>query len=547
MNKSTPSINQLHSIRNRYGKNYSFQKLKLLNALNTEEIKTKNALQSYHGCLQFLIAYPDNKDVYNNALRSLQQLQFYIKDHKKIRDGLFNSGITNTQLIAAFGFEIIRWLRAEYPENVRLSSIEADDSQVHAVLAVVMPRVESEVLLDGNSDWKSWLKKSMKKGEDLLDRLIALFNETDLRPGVKDELWNALVVNVEITLPLNDHLPGSLIFPYYHRSLLKKNFSDDASGQKPVPVQLDKTQANQIINCARMVLIRHFREIDPISFTAASFVSYYRLPRGLSIALMSMTPQRRNPIDSYMGYTVFKNGLPVAYAGSWILFDSGRIGLNIFPAYRGGESQYIFEQILKVHQKVYQLKRFSVDPYQIGKDNSDGIHSGAFWTYYRAGFRSIRKEQKELAETEAKKISADKNYRSPARILTRLADSRMEMIMHKNAVRFDATDLSRVYAKIVDEQYQNNRKSAEESSLKKMLKVLRLNSTSEETLQFVLKNWSVLLFSKEQELSRSSILIKTLKDLFNLKAKGSEEDYIKGLQRAVELRKFLEQKFMGNL
>ena len=62
-----------------------------------------------------------------------------------------------------------------------------------------------------------------------------------------------------------------------------------------------------------------------------------------------------------------------AYAGSWILFDSGRIGLNIFPAYRGGESQYIFEQVLEMHMEVYHLNRFSVDPYQIGKENSEGI------------------------------------------------------------------------------------------------------------------------------------------------------------------------------
>ena len=81
------------------------------------------------------------------------------------------------------------------------------------------------------------------------------------------------------------------------------------------------------------------------------YVSYYQLARGVSIALMGMVPPRRSPIDCYMGYMVFKNGLPVAYAGSWILFDSGRIGLNIFPSYRGGESKYIFEQVLKLHSR----------------------------------------------------------------------------------------------------------------------------------------------------------------------------------------------------
>ena len=180
-----------------------------------------------------------------------------------------------------------------------------------------------------------------------------------------------------------------------------------------------------------MILVRHFREIDPITFTDARLVSYYRLPRGLSVALMGMVPERRHPIDSYMGYVVFKNGLPIGYGGSWILFDSGRIGLNIFPAYRGGESQYIFEQVLKVHREVYQLNRFSVDPYQIGKENSEGIKSGAFWTYYHAGFRPICEEQKKLAEAEALKIKSIKGYRSSVSTLKKLADSRLELVLQK--------------------------------------------------------------------------------------------------------------------
>ena len=91
-------------------------------------------------------------------------------------------------------------------------------------------------------------------------------------------------------------------------------------------------------------MLANLREIDPINYTVAKLVSYYHLPRGISVALVGMVPERRHPIDSYMGYIVFKNRLPVAYAASWILFNSARIGLNVFYNYRGGESKYIFEQ-----------------------------------------------------------------------------------------------------------------------------------------------------------------------------------------------------------
>lgn len=542
MNKPASLISQLFSIRNRYGKKFSSRKLKLLDTLSREKVKGKQALQSYYNTLLFLIAYPDNATVYKNANKSLQQLHLYIHSHEIIKDRLFNSGITNTRLCAAFSFEIVKWLRKKHPKHIRLSSFEADDGQITSLLAVVMPRVESEILLDANATWRSWLKQSLKKGEDLLDRFIAIFDETDIRPGIRDELWNGIGINVEIEFSLHDCLPGSLITPYYHRSI-KKNFMQLPTS-RAIVVKLGEADAEQIIESARMILVRHLREIDPITFTAAQFVSYYRLPRGLSIALMGMVPERRNPIDSYMGYVVFKNGLPVAYAGSWILFDSGRIGLNVFPAYRGGESQYIFEQVLQLHRRVYHLNRFSVDPYQIGKENSDGIQSGAFWIYYRAGFRPVREEQKRIAEEEARKIKSTSGYRSPGPVLTKLANSRMELLLQKKAVRFDATDLSLAYARIREDRFNNNRKLAEKLCLSKLVMLLRLRNYHEEKLQFILKSWCYLLITNKQELRSNNSLKILLRKLFELKANGSEVDYISELQKANGLKKIIERTVM---
>jgi hypothetical protein len=501
----------------------------------------KKAIRSYYDTLLFLIAYPDNKSIYQLASQSLQQVSSFIESNENLKAGLYNSGITYTSLCAAFSFEIVKWLRKEHPGNIRLSRFEADDGHIKYIIASVLPKVESEILQDANATWRSWLKRSLKEGDDILDRLITVFDEADIRPEIRDELWNAIGIDVEINFPSHTRLPDSLFSPYYHRSLIKKNSIKQQQDPKPVRVEINESEAEQIIECGRMILIRHLREIDPITFTAAPLVSFYRLPRGLSISLMGMVPERRHPIDSYMAYVVFKNGLPVSYGGSWVLFDSGRMGLNIFPAYRGGESKYIFEQVLALHQNVYKLNRFSVDPYQIGKENSDGINSGAFWTYYHAGFRPIREEQKKLAEAEAKKIKSTRGYRSPASTLKKLAGSRLELLLQKTAVRFDATDLSLAYANILTNQYNNHRKAAEEISFAKLIDIMQLKNYHEEKFQFILKNWCVLLLANEQELRRNNDLKKSLQKLFELKACGDEEDYIFKLQWAKELRKYLEK------
>ena len=546
MSRTEKLISQLFSIRNKYGKKFSKEKLKLISAINGEELKSKRALQSWHDILLFLLAYPDSLSVYKSASLALEQLQAYIQSNENVKDKLFNTGITNTNLCAAFGFEIVKWLKKTHPRDIRLSSFETHDGQIQAILSVVMPKVESEILQDANSDWKTWLKGSLKKDEDLLDRLIAIFDETDIRPEVKDELWNAIGINVEINFPTHLSLPQSLVTPYYHRSLMRK-IRRRTSDLKFKKISVTELEARQIIECGRMILVRHLREIDPISFTAPPLVSYYVLPRGLSIALTGMVPERRHPIDSYIGYIVFKNGLPIAYAGSWILFDSGRIGLNIFPSYRGGESQYIFEQVLKLHQKVYRLRRFSVDPYQLGKDNDDGIRSGAFWVYYHAGFRPIRKDQRQLADAEAFQIKSAKNYRTPASVLKKLADSRMELLLERRPTGFDATDLSVAYARILQKQFNGNRKLADNRSFYELARLLQIRNYYESKIQFILKNWCVLLGNKLEELRPNAALRKTLKKLFELKARGPEQEYISELQHAKDLKKLLEKIIAENI
>jgi hypothetical protein len=546
MSRTETLISQLFSIRNKYGKKISKKKLKLISAINGEGFKSKRALQSWYDILLFLLAYPDNPSVYRASSQALQQLQWYVQSHEHLKDRLFNSGVTNTNLCAAFGFEIVKWLRKNHPNDIWLSSFEADSGQIQSILSVVMPKVESEILQDANSDWKSWLKGTLKKGEDILDRLIAIFDETDIRPEVKDELWNAIGINVEINFPTHLSLPQSLVTPYYHSSLIRK-IRTRTSDLKFKKIPLTELEARQIIECGRMILVRHLREIDPISFTAPPLVSYYLLPRGLTIALTGMVPERRHPIDSYIGYVVFKNGLPVAYAGSWILFDSGRIGLNVFPSYRGGESQYIFEQVLKLHQKVYRLRRFSVDPYQLGKDNDDGIRSGAFWVYYHAGFRPIRKDQRQLADAEAFQIKSSKNYRTPPSVLTKLADSRMELLLESRPASFDATDLSLAYARILQKRFNGNRKLADNRSFYELARLLQIKNYYENKIQFILKNWCVLLGNKLEELRPNRTLRKTLKKLFELKARGPEEEYISELQHAKDLKKLLEKIVAENI
>lgn len=539
MHQLNKSIEQLFAIRNQYGKKYLVQKLNFLKEIDYEQVKNTKILQKQHGTLLFLLAYPDNKVVYKQAAHSLKKLELLIQTNEKIRTSLYNSGITQTKLCASFSFELVKWMQKHFPHDIRLSDLEADDGQISSILSVVMAKVESEILQDGNSDWKTWLLQSSTNEEELLDRIIAVFDQTNIRPEVKDELWAALGLNVEIFFSKHNSLPVSLVDPFYHRSLISKKEIAKQLVSKPKLISLKKEAAEQVVAASRIVLMRQLREIDPVNFTSTKLVSYYDMGRGLNIALMGMEPERRHPIDSYMGYVAFKNGLPVAYAGSWILFDSARIGLNVFPEYRGGESAWIFREVLNLHKQVYKLNRFTVDPYQLGKDNADGIQSGAFWIYYKAGFRPIELVQQQIAQAEIDKIKAKPGHRTFAGVLKKLAESRMELVLHKKAVRFDATDCSTAYARIVEQQFAGNRKVAESYSIKIMLNRVNLKNNNEEQMRYVITNWSLLLYNKKTGLQLNAGEKMKLKNIFKLKVKGSEKDYISALQKFNKLQDYL--------
>lgn len=540
MIKTSVAVPELFLLRNKYGSENTLRKQELLNSIAIKQINGKSIAQTLYASLLFIQAYPDNVGIYRQAAGLMSSLSVHIQANENLQYKLYNTGITGTTLCAAFSFEMVKWLRQTRRAEIRFNSFEATDAQVQAFLSVIMSKAESEIFQDGNAELKSWLKAMRRPVEDMLDQLIAIFDSSTIRPEVKDELWNAIAINVEIDFTAACRLPAPLVKTFYHKALIRKAIKKEKPFA-PVLVKLTEAEANQVIDCSRMILIRHLREIDPISFTTAKLVSYYHVSRGISIALMEMVPERRHPIDSYMGYTVFKNGQPVAYAGSWILFNSGRIGLNVFPDYRGGENRFIFEQVLKLHAKVYNLKRFTVDPYQIGKDNSDGIKSGAFWVYYHVGFRPMEKLQQQLAEAENIKIGAGNKYRSSTAVLKQLAESRLEWLVQRSAVRFDATDLSRAYAGIIVKKYKGNRQLAEKNAAKKLAAILQIKNCQEDNLYFVLQNWAVFLLCEEEELKSNKKMQRLLLTLFNLKANGSETAYITALQKATVLKRLMEQ------
>ena len=237
--------------------------------------------------------------------------------------------------------------------------------------------------------------------------------------------------------------------------------------KKITAYSLSSEEKEELLSVARMTLCTQQREIDPVTYAQTGELELFNMGRGIDIALFPMTPERRLSLESYIGYVAFKNRIPIAYGGGWIFLFNSKIGTNIFPALRSGESAYVFCQILRLYHHHFSVKRFIVEPYQIGKDNTEGLKSGAYWFYYRLGFRSVKKELRELAHEEFHRISNEKKYRAPLTVMKQLATSNLELNLapNENLPEQNPERISELITNFVNTKHEGNRKHIDAQKL----------------------------------------------------------------------------------
>src|SRR6185295_15290911 len=122
---------------------------------------------------------------------------------------------------------------------------------------------------------------------------------------------------------------------------------------------------------------------------------------------------------------IFKNGVAVGYFEGISLFERMESGFNLYYTFRDGETAWLYARILSIFQQLLGVTAFSIDPYQIGYENAEGIESGAFWFYRKLGFRPTKPEIMKLVLREERKLATRSGYRTSAATLRKLAEGPM--------------------------------------------------------------------------------------------------------------------------
>ncbi len=549
IDKPSLLIQELRSISNKISDADLNRKSELLNSLMIQKEFTSKDLINYHDNLLFLLAYPQNKTIYKLTLDALNlfenQLFSFIKKHKTMGlEELNGSGLSNTYLISSFGWDLTKHLAIHYKNQITIDTIDWECENGIDVLKLILPKAEQDILLLKEDSITNWFINLAGEGQSALEFLLNSLEDKFPDPEVREYFFLKLKVYVKISfsqnLPSRTHINGLNHPVFYHEtSLIKKiNLVEELAQKVKGPLPINSQQKEVIWRQSQLMLLSLGRETDPLAYGVTHAVEVYDAGRGLYVCLNGMRANKRLPFESYIGYMAYKNGRPIAYGGAWIFGNRARIGLNVFEPYRGGESTWIFAAILRTYSQVFQIKHLLVDPYQIGKDNEEAIESGAFWFYYKLGFKPLQIPLKELAETEFTKMKESQQYRSSKAILRKLATSTLGIHLADENMHIEPMLIAEWLSYKIRNDYGGNRKKAFEVSSKALKTILGINSRK--ALPDKLKETALWwVYKLQNQKLRQTQKTKITALLFE-KAVGNEFEYTRALQKFPFLIQALE-------
>ncbi len=335
----------------------------------------------------------------------------------------------------SFSFPVARWLARRCPGEVTIDWDEFEDTtRFDELLARILHPAEDEYFDSGWVDTRGWLDAARGDRNDF-DWLMAQLGDRKLQP-----FWSQLYDAAEI--PLAWDVAASR-FAKARNRLAWREVAIREAGMRPRPRSpkqaimeplsdirlLSAREGQRLIDVAMASLAVRYRETYHFNYANPREVYLADAGCGISVAVFGLLPEHRFPLECTMGYLLLANGVPIGYGGASALFRQVNTGINIFDEFRHSEAAFLWTQVMRVYHALTGCTRFIANAYQFGGDNTEALRSGAFWFYYRLGYRPVDSGIRALARDESVKIRNRPGYRSTTATLKRLASCDMHLAL----------------------------------------------------------------------------------------------------------------------
>ncbi len=405
-----------------------------LDALLRRPPRGAAGLVRWHEALLFLKAYPHTRGVRSRVERALSALPALTaalpadEAASVIESDPEVAGVAGTAVTTQFTYDLVRGLVERFPRDVAIDWEDYEGSdRLGATLPRWLPLLEEESSADANVPYALWLDAARRGRPELL-WLLERFARLPIPDKGRAELFDALGLAIRWRPAARVsrtglERPARRLFVHDRALLARRDVSLVAEvSARPLPIRrLSRRDGERILDMARAADASRYRELYGFTYGDPRRVLAARAGRGVEIFLNGLPPERRLPLRAGYSAFVVKNGVPVAYVEGLAFFERIEVGFNVYYTFREGESAWIYAMVLKLFHQALGSASFSVDPYQLGRENEEGIASGAFWFYRKLGFRPTDPDVAALVAREERRVAANPRHRTSAATLRRIA------------------------------------------------------------------------------------------------------------------------------
>lgn len=533
-------LSKLKSLLFQFDKTHDEEKKQLLNQLINFGSFKLQSFKQFHQLLLGMQAYPTNTTLLNLTNSTMSKLLDQLEKNKPLQHKLIGTGYLHTSVECNYSYGKVNYLIRKFSHQVLIHSASSSIETQKVILKLVLPSIEYSSIHEGEKDLKSRISKfNFSKKLTDLEWLIQTIQQSDLNKKTQAVIYDQLGIFIQWQVSSHDKsvsfLRGPSLPIYYHTTPLEKktNVQEIIQQKLPVPIKLSNNEKENIIDAAKLTLFYLYRETEPFTNANKDDITLFQLDKGISIALFGSNIDKRYSLESYIGYMVFKNNIPASYGGGWIFGERSQFGINILESFRGGESALIICELLRVYHQYFGVTRFVVKPYQFGLNNTEALKTGAFWFYYKLGFRPENNTLKELALQEEKQKLINPNYKSDISTLKKYTKSNLALTLSESTYpNYDSELLSKHITTYINTTFNGNREQGLTQCFDQLKETLAVDTKNwkQEDIDYA-KQASVLFSMKPNSKTWQQKNKKNIQQFILLKSAKTELPWIKHLQK----------------
>ncbi len=527
-------------------------------SLSKSQFADADSLIQFHETLLFLRAYAPSariiklaEDILKSFEKRIVRLAATDADLSPL-DAPEVSGIAGGSVTSNFSYVIVRWLAEKYPRQLSIDWDWFDEEdRFGATMPRFLPLLDDDAMVEAHVPFQQWLDAARGRQNEVA-WIIQRFESWPVPDQKKAELYDALKLHIIWNFGARSartHMRLRSRKPFIHDQPLiqRREISLAAElSSPPIPLEkLSRAEGEKILDLARETSAVRYRELHGFTYGDSHRVLRADLGRGTEAFVTGVPAQRRLPLRAYHAALIFKNGVPVAYFEGLSICERMESGFNLYYTFRDGETAWLYARILRLMRQLLGVTVFSIDPYQVGHENEEGIESGAFWFYRKLGFRPVRPELMKLTESEERKVAESPGHRTSASTLRKLAAGHMLFELpgkreSRQWDKFEVRNIGLAVQRRMAREFAGDPKKIRESSVQSITRVLHINASSWNVDQkCALQNLSLVL-AMIPKLADWNQLDKALAArIIRAKANADEALYLKLMQRHVPLREAL--------